>query len=241
MESSLRLALLEDEQDEAAVLRQWLQDAGHDTHVYLRARDFMREVGRESFDLFLLDWVLPDMGGDQVLRWLREQRGSDAPVIFVTNRDSEEDIVAALQAGADDYMVKPVRRLELLSRIAAVWRRARPANDATEVLEVGPYRFDFLSHKVHVAGAPVQLTEKEFELAAFLFRNVGRLISRGHLLEAVWGKSAEVATRTIDTHVSRVRSKLALRAENGYRLTPIYNFGYRMEPLAPSGASESGH
>lgn len=227
----MRLALLEDDLDQSDVLRQWLEEAGHDVHAYARARDFMRQVARESFDFFLLDWIVPDQSGEQVLRWLREQRGSNAPVVFVTSRDSEEDIVAALRAGADDYIVKPVRRMELLSRIDAVWRRTRPPCADSDTLEVPPYRFDFASHKVLVAGESPQLTDKEFELAAFFFRNVGRLISRGHLLEAVWGKSSEIATRTIDTHISRVRGKLGIRPENGFRLASVYNFGYRLEPM----------
>lgn len=234
----MRLALLEDDLDQSAALQQWLEEAGHDVHAYARARDLMRDAGRESFDLFLLDWIVPDQTGEKVLAWLREQRATDAPVIFITSRDSEEDIAAVLRAGADDYMVKPVRRLELLSRIEAVWRRANPAPADTRQLEAPPYFFDFPSHQAYVDGQPTQLTEKEFELAAFFFRNIGRLVSRGHLLEAVWGKSSAIATRTIDTHISRVRTKLALRPQNGYRLAPVYNFGYRLERIPK--ADEAG-
>jgi DNA-binding response OmpR family regulator len=228
----MRLALLEDDLDQSAALQRWLDEAGYSVHAYARARDLMRDAGRESFDLFLLDWMVPDQSGEQVLVWLREQRTSDAPVIFVTSRDAEEDVAAVLRAGADDYMVKPIRRLELLSRIEAVLRRARPAVAEASELEAPPYRFDFPSHQVFVDGELAQLTEKEFELAAFFFRNMGRLLSRGHLLEAVWGKSSAVATRTIDTHISRVRTKLGLRPQNGYRLAPVYNFGYRLERIA---------
>ena len=228
----MRIALLEDDQAQSATLATWLRGAGHDVHTFVTARDFKLEVGRESFDAFLLDWMLPDQSGEDVLRWLREQRGESVPVIFITARDSEEDIVSALSAGADDYMVKPVRRLEMLSRIEAVWRRSQPRNRDHDVIDHPPYRFEVSTHRALRDGQPIEMTEKEFNLAVFLFRNIGRLLSRGHLLEAVWGRNASVATRTVDTHVSRVRSKLELRPENGYRLTPAYNYGYRLENLA---------
>lgn len=210
----------------------WLREAGHDVHTYSTARDLKRDVGRESFDVFLLDWMLPEQSGEEVLHWLRDQRGESVPIIFITARKAEEDIVAALSAGADDYMVKPVRRAEMISRIAAVWRRSQPRSRELDVVDHPPFRFEVTTHRALRNGEPIELTEKEFNLAVFLFRNLGRLLSRGHLLEAVWGRNASVATRTVDTHVSRVRSKLELRPESGFRLTPAYNYGYRLESLA---------
>ncbi len=228
----MRIALLEDDPVQATTLSAWLRDAGHDVHIYASARDLKRDVGRESFDVFLLDWILPEQSGEEVLHWLREQRGESVPIIFITARKEEEDIVAALSAGADDYMVKPVRRAEMISRIAAVWRRSQPRSREQDVVEHPPYRFEVNTHRALRSGEQIELTEKEFNLAVFLFRNLGRLLSRGHLLEAVWGRNASVATRTVDTHVSRVRSKLELRPENGFRLTPAYNYGYRLESLS---------
>lgn len=227
----MRLALLEDDPDQASVLRAWLTDAGHDVHVYTCSRDFLREFGRESFDLLMFDWMLPDMNGDELLKTLRQQRCSDVPVVFVTSREAEEDMVAMLSAGADDYMVKPVRRMELLSRLEAVARRSGYRTQTPETLSFPPFRFEIATRQAFQEEQLVALTEKEFELAVFLFRNLGRLISRGHLLEAVWGKSADIATRTIDTHVSRVRSKLNLKPEIGYRLGSVYNYGYRLEQV----------
>jgi len=226
----MRVAMLEDDRDQAGTVSAWLREAGHDVHSFDHPRELLKIAGRESFDLFLIDWNLPEMTGADVLHWLRDDRGDTTPVIFVTARDAEEDIVAALSAGADDYIVKPVRRLELLSRIEAVLRRVRPKEPERELLHP-PYRFDLTLKRCFVGETPVELTDKEFELAVFLFRNAGKLFSRGHLLEAVWGRNPNVATRTIDTHVSRLRSKLALRPENGYRLTPAYNYGYRLERL----------
>lgn len=192
----------------------------------------MRQAMRESYDLFLLDWIVPDVPGDRVLEWLRRERHCATPVIFVTSRESEEDIAAALGAGADDYVCKPVRRLEIQARITAVLRRTGHHAEQGGSLEVAPFRFEIPTRQAAIAGEPVELTEKEFELAVFLFRNLGRLISRGHLLEVIWGKTSDIATRTIDTHISRVRSKLMLRPEKGFRLVPIYNFGYRLERVS---------
>ncbi|GAA5175245.1 response regulator transcription factor [Niveibacterium umoris] len=226
----MRLAMLEDDRNQSSTVEGWLRDAGHDVHAFAHPRELMKVASRESFDLFLIDWMVPEISGAEVLRWLREDRADPTPVIFVTARDAEEDIVAALSAGADDYIVKPVRRLELLSRIDAVLRRVRPKEPERE-LSAPPYRFDLANKACSLGDTLIELTDKEFELALFLFRNVGRLYSRGHLLEAVWGRNPNVATRTIDTHVSRLRTKLALRPENGYRLTPTYNYGYRLERL----------
>lgn len=227
----MRIAILEDDSVMREALVEWLNAAGHDLHAFPSGREFMRILARESFDLCLLDMNLPDMHGREVLRWLREDRRDQTPVMFVTAQNTEEDVVAALQGGADDYLVKPVRRAELLARMEAVMRRAQPSATAQR-LEVGPFVFEQAGKEVFVEGEKVELTEMEFELSLFLFRNLGRLLSRGHLLEAVWGRSAAIATRTVDTHISRVRTKLQLRPERGFRLTPTYNYGYRLERLA---------
>ncbi len=224
----MRISVLEDDPDMRALIVEWLTHAGYSVHEFGTARDFMRILSRESFDLCLLDGNLPDVQGHEVLHWMRNDRRDASPVMFVTARDTEEDIVSALQGGADDYVVKPVRRAELVARVEAILRRTQPSTGGEEHVE-GPYTFDLRHKRVIVDGQPTELTDKEFDLALFLFRNLGRLVSRGHLLEAVWGRNPTVATRTVDTHVSRVRTKLQLRPEMGYRLTPTYNYGYRLE------------
>lgn len=228
----LRIALLEDDAAHSEMLSLWLRDAGHDVHPFSTGRDLRRHASRESFDVFLIDWMLPDQSGHEILRWLREERGEKTPAIFVTSRDSEEDIVTGLGAGADDYMIKPIRRFELLARLEAVWRRSRPAEPVLDVIELPPYRLDLARRSIYRDGQPVEsMTDKEFALAAFLFQNPGRLFSRGHLLESVWGINADVPTRTLDTHISRLRKKLELYPANGYRLSPAYNYGYRLDRL----------
>jgi DNA-binding response OmpR family regulator len=228
----MRIALLEDDPAQAETLAAWLNGAGHDPHVFSLGKELLRQASRESFDLFLIDWMLPDQSGHDVLRWLRQERGVTAPAIFVTSRDAEEDIVAGLDAGADDYMIKPIRRMELLSRLDAVWRRVHPRDESLQVIDLPPYRFELEHRRVLRNGEAVEpLTEKEFVLAAFLFQNLGRLFSRGHLLEAIWGLRADIPTRTLDTHISRVRKKLDLHPANGFRLVPAYNYGYRLERI----------
>lgn len=233
----MRIALLEDDPSQADLVRIWLVGADHSVHVYSRSRDMIRELPRESFDLFILDWEVPDMPGIDVLAWIRRSLNDPIPVLFTTAREAEEDIVAALSAGADDYIVKPLRKQELLARVEALGRRGRPKARGQEKLEVGDIVIDVSRREVTRRGTPVELTQKDFDLAVFLFRKLGQLVSRGHILETVWGRSADLNTRTVDTHVSRLRSKLGLTPEHGWRLSAIYQHGYRLELLADNGPS----
>ena len=212
-------------------MKGWLTEAGYVCHVYGSARQLMTRSARESFDLFVLDWVLPTSSGIEVLRWLRQEQLSRVPVLFVTVRDDEVDVVEALEAGADDFMTKPVRRIELVARTMALVRRSAVRTLDSESLDIPPYSFVMTSRQVLMDAKPVLLTEKEFELAVFLFKNIGKLLSRGHLSESVWGRSDLVTSRTIDTHISRVRKKLLLAPQNGFRLQPVYNIGYRLERI----------
>lgn len=231
----MRIALLEDDVAVGTTMQHWLEAAGHTVHNFTSGRTIVREAARESFDLFLLDWHVPDLSGEEVVKWLREKHQSTVPVLFATSRDSEADIVNALTAGADDYMVKPVRRLELLARVEALLRRNRPKNSDAELIEVGPYAIKLAERVVTLDKTPIELTDKEYELTVFLFRNIGRLISRGHISESVWGQTSDVQSRTVDTHVSRLRKKLDLGPARGVRLTPVYNFGYRLEKTSVPG------
>ena len=129
-------------------------------------------------------------------------------------------------------MVKPVRRLELLARVESLFRRTRPKQPDAEPILIGPYAINLVDRVVSLDGKPVEMTDKEYDLTVFLFRNIGRLISRGHLSESVWGRSSDVQSRTVDTHVSRMRKKLELGPARGVRLTPVYNFGYRLEKVS---------
>lgn len=229
----MRIALLEDDPAQAELMQTWLLGADHQCYHFGRGRAFLKAIVHDTFDLVVIDWGLPDMGGDEVLTRLRASLDWYIPVLFITSRDREEDIVHALQQGADDYMIKPVKRAETLARIAALERRTQPEHDKKRLLELSPYRVDTKNRSITREGTVIELTHKEFDLALFLFRNRGRLLSRGHILESVWGKRPDLNTRTVDTHVSRIRGKLGLTPENGWRLSAIYQHGYRLEQLDP--------
>jgi DNA-binding response OmpR family regulator len=227
---SIRIAVLEDNAAESELYRHWIEHAGHSCHLFAGAAALTRAVTRESFDLFMLDWNVPDRPGIDVLRTLRETHKVGSPILFATGRDSEDDIVEALSAGADDYMIKPVRRAEVVARIAALIRRSQGTNSRSRI-EAGPYSIDVAHREVKFEGAVVTLTDKEFELAVFFFRHLGVLVSRAHIQEVVWGYRNDVNSRAIDTHVSNMRKKMVLGQASGYRLTSVYSFGYRLEAV----------
>ena len=233
----MRIALVEDDPQLGQLMTLWLAERDFACQLYGTGADFRRCMVRESFDLVILDWMLPDTTGDTLLLWLREQGHQELPVIFVTARDTEEDIVAGLMLGADDYITKPPRRDEFLARVQSVYRRTSRQVDAQSHLDYPPYRISLKTHRIELDGVPVDLTDKEYEVALLLFRNIGKVISRGHILERVWGQSADLNTRTVDTHMSRLRSKLAIQPEKGWQLSAVYNHGYRLETVDSHGAS----
>jgi len=225
----MRIALLEDDRDQAEVLKIWLEDAGHTISLFLKSTEFLRALKHDSFDLFVFDWLLPEMTGLEVLRRIRAESQAGVPVMFVTRQDRECDIVEALGSGADDYMIKPVGRAELLARVRALGRRgAHVTVDEAARLEAPPYSVDLGAKEISIHGRVVTLTRKEFELARFLFQNQGRIVSRAHILESVWGTGPAVTTRTVDTHASRIRAKLELPEHHWY-LSAVYQHGYRLE------------
>lgn len=226
----MRIAVVDDDEHLAELVKIWLEEAGHQCVYFTSGTEFTQALRRESFDLVVLDWVMPEMDGEAVLKWMQEQEYTDIPVIFLTQKSEEEDIARVLLLGADDFVTKPVRQKEFLARVTAVLRRTAPPV-TQESLEIEPYRIDFKKHSVYSNDEAIKLTQKEFELVSFLFKNLGRLLSRNHILSSVWGHGGEFNTRTVDTHVSRIRKKLGLSPENGWRLSAIYHQGYRLEQV----------
>ncbi|MCP3870660.1 MAG: response regulator transcription factor [Gammaproteobacteria bacterium] len=227
----MRIAFLEDDLPQAEVLKDWLAGAGYSCLHFETAKSFLRAFRQESFDLLVLDWELPESSGFEVLGWVREYEEWRIPILFVTHRDSEEDIVAALSAGADDYMIKPVSREVTLARVGALARRSGVSPDSQAIRQVGDFKVLVQDGAILYKDQPVDLTGKEFKLAMMLFGNVGRLLSRNHMLETVWGVGPELATRTVDTHISRIRRKLRLTPEFGWKLKAVYHHGYRLEQM----------
>ncbi len=232
----MRIAILEDDRSQMELLVHWLQLAGHHAHAFERGAGLLRAVELDSFDALLLDWNIPDISGLEVLKRVRQQFRSRIPIIFITARTDEADVVSALRQGADGYLVKPMRRMELLARLQAVTRRNTAEASEAQQLEVDVFRVDVAARRLLRDNQPLELTAKDFDLAVLFLRNVGRLLSRGHLRESVWSAKVAVSSRTLDTHVSQIRNKLLLMPEHGWRLAAVYGYGYRLERLAKGTA-----
>ena len=223
----MRVTLLEDDPAQAAMLIGWLNEAGHEVDHYETGAALQPALQAGRFDLLILDWELPDTTGIDVLKQVRSEVNWHVPILFVTARDSEADIVEALKSGADDYMVKQISAAEFTARIAALSRRL----GAEELdFEVGPYRFIPQTKVAFVNGEEANLTAKDFDLAWYLFRNIGALLSREQLQRDVW-KVSGLNTRTVDVHISRIRKSLQIRPEHGYRIKTVYQHGYRLEEV----------
>jgi DNA-binding response OmpR family regulator len=233
----MRIAALDDEPLQLELIKRTMVSIGHECHTFDHGATLLRELRKETFDLLILDWQLPDISGPDVVRWVRANLDRRVPILFVTNRREERDIVEGLAAGADDFMVKPIRIGELAARVRALLRRIYASQGDTELV-FGRYRFLIGMPILEMDGKPVDLKHREYELALFLFQNMGRLLSREHLREAVWGHGAEIPSRSLDTHISRLRNKLELRPANGYLLTAIYGLGYRFETMAAASGKD---
>lgn len=229
----MRIVILEDDRDQADLLVAWLEQAGHQCDIFYDGNAFIRAYKRDSYDLALLDWMVPNLTGLEVLKHLKEHLDQVIPVVFITQRDAEEDIVRALESGADDYMTKPVRHMETMARVNAIARRMGYGDSNTsDNYEFPPFKIDTRLRHVSLNDNVVEMTQKEYELTLFLFKNLGRVISRGHLLEMVWGTSSKLNTRTVDTHISRLRTKLEFDKQDNWQLSSVYRHGYRLENVS---------
>lgn len=223
----IRVALLESLPGEAIAVTDLLEKNGHIVVHQTNSEAFLDMLTHESFDMLLLDWSLHDLSGYDVLRRVREELHSNVPVLMITARGGELEVVQALNGGADDYMVKPWRPFELLARIQVLMRNATVQNAVPQEERIEGWNFNFVHKLVTHDGQSVKLPHKEFEVARLLFNHLGRPLSREHLKQSVWAD--DVNSRTIDTHVSRVRLRLGLTSENGFQLQAIYGFGYRLD------------
>ncbi len=225
----MRILSLDDEPAQAAFIHEILSSEGHDVHSVSIGTEAIRFLETDVADLVVLDWHMPGISGLEVLSWIRERIGRELPVLFLTNRTREDELVVALNAGADDYMVKPIRRNELIARVYALLRRAHPSGLTPMPIEVGRYRLDVVTQTVFLRGEPVKLTPREFNIAVLLFRNFGRVMPREAMVKSIWGRDTASESRSLDTHIYRLRSKLRIGPENGVRLRAVYTHGYRLE------------
>lgn len=223
-----RILLVEDEESYRDPLTYLLRREGYDVVPVATGLDAIERFDDAGADLVLLDLMLPGMSGTDVCRQLRQR--SDVPVIMLTAKDGEIDKVVGLEIGADDYVTKPYSSRELLARIHAVLRRrGRPADRVDDdILEAGPVRMDPERHVVEVHGEPVAFPLKEFELLEVLLRNAGRVLTRGQLIDRVWGADYVGDTKTLDVHVKRVRAKIEADPAHPTLLTTVRGLGYKI-------------
>jgi DNA-binding response OmpR family regulator len=229
VDAKMKIALLEDDLAYAETIQEWLQEANFEVDHFKTGLDFLRKFSHSQYDLCIFDWALPDMEGPDVMLSIKLKSNNLPPIIFFTGRSEEEDIVRVIESGADDYIVKPASRPILLARVNALLRRTNSKPNADISYEFGPLKVDAKLRVAKIDGEDVKLTDKEFDLALYFLKNEGMLLSRSHLMNVVWGASAEIETRKVDVHVSHLRTKLKLTPENGWKLTSIYQQGYRLE------------
>ena len=225
-----RVLVVEDEESFSDALSYMLRKEGFEVSVAATGTSALTEFDRTGADIVLLDLMLPEMSGTEVCRQLRSR--SHVPIIMVTARDSEIDKVVGLEIGADDYVTKPYSPRELVARIRAVLRRnaGEVAELTPPTLSAGPVRMDVERHVVTVSGAAVPLPLKEFELLEMLLRNSGRVLTRGQLIDRVWGADYVGDTKTLDVHVKRLRSKIEPEPSTPRYIVTVRGLGYKFEP-----------
>ena len=222
--------IVEDEESLADPLAFLLRKEGYEASIVNDGAQALSAFDRVSPDIVLLDLMLPGMSGTEICKALRAR--SSVPVIMVTARDSEIDKVVGLELGADDYVTKPYSARELIARNRAVLRRGTDVADGEleiGILEVGPVRMDVERHVVTVNGDPITLPLKEFDLLEYLMRNSGRVLTRGQLIDRVWGADYVGDTKTLDVHVKRLRSKIEADPANPVHLVTVRGLGYKLE------------
>ncbi len=236
----MKIAVLEDDPIQAQLTHLILQEGGHHCTGFNTGSSLLNDLTANSYDLLLLDWSLPDMTGYHVLGWVRAHLPASVFVVFLSNHDLEENIVASLMAGGDDYLVKPTRSAELLARIHAMERRGVSPQALAPVTvvakderieEFGPYRLDKILKIAKLNGQAIDLKPKEFEIALLLLQQAGSIVSRETLMDYAWGRELLMTSRTLDTHISQMRRKMMLVPENGVKLSTIYALGYRLDLL----------
>ena len=221
--------VVEDEESISDALSYLLRKEGYSVTVAADGDEALAEFDRTGHDLVLLDLMLPGMSGTEVCKALRSR--SSVPVIMVTAKDSEVDKVVGLELGADDYVTKPFSSRELVARVRAVLRRGGDETTAdASVVEAGPVRMDVERHVVTVNGQQTKLPLKEFELLELLLRNAGRVLTRGQLIDRVWGADYVGDTKTLDVHVKRLRAKIEPDPAAPRYIVTVRGLGYKFEP-----------
>jgi DNA-binding response OmpR family regulator len=216
------VALIEDDPRSADTMRRWLEEVGFDVTHFATGRPFIAQARPGAYNLLIVDWMLPDIGGDEVVQWARVELGWDVGILFATMRDSEHEIAYAL------------KRIDVMARRLSLRQRR------DEVLICGGLKLDVPGRLAFIEGAPVTLASKEFDLAAAFLRQPGEPVSREFLLKTIWRQHSPSDTRTIDTHVNRLKKKLGPGFAREWAISPVHGIGYRLEPVLPASAPQRG-
>ena len=223
-----RVLVVEDEESFSDALSFMLRREGYEVGIAIDGVQAIEEFDRHGADLVLLDLMLPGISGTEVCRSLRQR--SAVPIIMVTAKDGEVDKVVGLELGADDYVTKPFSSRELVARIRAVLRRrGEPDELLPTVLEAGPVRIDVDRHVVSVRGHVTSMPLKEFDLLELLMRNAGRVLTRGQIIDRVWGSDYVGDTKTLDVHIKRLRAKIEDDPAHPVHIVTVRGLGYKME------------
>jgi DNA-binding response OmpR family regulator len=235
--NSMRIAVLQSDPVMRLSIEKVILSARHTCEAFDDGLALSKALARSTVDLLVLDWQGTRLSGAELLRSVRGVGSDRLPVMFASGDTSEASMVRAFTHGADDYVGLPLRPGEFRERIGALLRRAYPDRFGGTNFVVGPYRFDTQRQLVMLHGQPVPLSGTQYRLASLFFSNVGRVMSRDHIFAMVWGREFREFTRTIDSHVSRLRLLLEIDAQNEFRLQPVYKSGYRLLRLSPGQAS----
>lgn len=222
-----RILLVEDDKNISKLIKYNLEKQGYDCSAATSGENALDTLKKQSIDLIILDLMLPGIDGLEVCRTVKNDlKTKNIPVIILTAKGEEVDRVVGLELGADDYMVKPFSPRELILRIKAILRRKAPETSSKEILSINEIVVDIPKHRVTVKGKEIELTQMEFKLLVTLIERQGRVQTRERLLSDVWGMDPDIDTRTIDTHVKRLRSKLG---KLGNIIETVRGLGYKLE------------
>lgn len=225
----MRIAILDNDHSQYQRLSDWLHSSAGELHRFSTPDALLTSVRNEEIDLLLLHWQ-PDISVHR-LREMMERQSPPIPLLLVADRIAIPSLTVLLNHPACDYLIKPLRRVDVETRIEVLKKRFYRTPIAEEPPTFGPYVFDTHAEQLSLNGQALRLTQKEFRLALLFFQHLDRPLSRAFILESVWPGHTEFSSRSMDTHVSRVRTKLGLQPERGFRLAPVYSYGYRLEQI----------
>jgi DNA-binding response OmpR family regulator len=229
LDRPLRIAAINAHEASLENMRSTVEALGYEFQGFERSQAFRKALQRQAFDLLLLEWHLPDLGGAELIHWLRDEMDNHMPAMVVARRATKKDLVEGLCAGADVFLAAPEPH-ELSARLEALIRRAFPRRNAAPTA-FGPYRFLPEARTLQLHDEIIDLQFREYDLARFMFQNLGRLLTRKRICDAVWGMGLDPRSRALDTRMSRIRTRLNICPANGFVLSASYGQGYRLDAV----------